>query len=106
MLGGLLICHRRNQDTVKVACDQLTSLLPGLKSNLKVNVCDGEKAIINNICEAFPCSLLMLLSKVQKDEILSDIFGNGGIVDSLDFEEFDFRTKQLMQNGKRIMELG
>ena len=44
-------------------------------------------------CESNIRDNLPLLSKVQKDEILSDIFGNGGIVDSLDFEEFNTRTK-------------
>ena len=63
MLGAILICHQRNHEIVKVACDQLISLLPGLKEYIKVNVCDGEKAITNNVCEAFQNSLLLLCNR-------------------------------------------
>ena len=41
------------------------------------------------------------MSKVQKDEILSDIFGNKGIVDNLSFEEFNSRTKTAYEKWEK-----
>ena len=115
MLGGLLVCHQRTKDVVKIACDALVSLVPGLKIHLQVNVCDGEKSIINNVCDTFPGSVLLICTRhvegnirdhlptvpqVQKNQIISDIFDDSGIVGSTDFEEFSERTNMAIERWR------
>ena len=63
MLGGLLLCHKKDEKTVKILCDEMLTLMPGLRYNLKVNVSDCEKAIINSVCETFPNATLLICTR-------------------------------------------
>ena len=60
MLGPILICHKKNQRSVKLLCDTLLDQCPGLGPNLKVLGADGENSILNQGCYAFPFAILLL----------------------------------------------
>ena len=60
MLGPILICHKKNETSVKLLCDTLLDHCPGLGPNLKVLGADEEKNILNQTCQAFPFAMLLL----------------------------------------------
>ena len=111
MLGPVLICHKKDEHSVKLLCDSIISKYPGLKNHLKVLGADGENSILNQTCNEFTSALLLMCTKHVKDnikqklpnieehekkEMINDLFGTmnvKGVVDSIDMDEFDRRMK-------------
>ena len=91
ILRSILICHKKDENTVKRLCDTILDSCPGLSLNLKVIGADGESSILNQACNAFPAALLIIcirhirenikrnlpssLPEETKKSILDEIFG-------------------------------
>ena len=60
MLGPILICHKKDERSVKLLCDTLLDHCPGSGPNLQVLGADGENSILNQACDAFPFTMLLL----------------------------------------------
>ena len=69
MLGPVSICHRRDENAVKLLCDALLDACPGLEENIKVLGTDGENSIINQACKAFPYAMLFVCFKHIEENI-------------------------------------
>ena len=69
MLGPVSICHRRDENAVKLLCDALLDACPGLEENIKVLGTDGENSIINQACNAFPYAMLLVCVKHIEENI-------------------------------------
>ena len=69
MLGTVLICPRKDENTVKLLCDRLLDACPGLEENIKVLGTDGENGIINQACNAFPYAMLLVCIKHIEENI-------------------------------------
>ena len=69
MLGPVSICHRRDENAVKLLCDALLDACPGLEENIKVLGTDGENSIINQACNAFPYAMLFVCFKHIEENI-------------------------------------
>ena len=65
MLGPVLICHKKDEKAVKLSCDTLLDASPGLAIGIKVLGVDGENSILNQTCNAFPCSVLKMLKRTS-----------------------------------------
>ena len=108
MLGSVLICHKKDEKTVKLLCDTLLDHSPGLATGIKVLGADGENSILNQICNAFPCAMLLLcvkhveedikrnltktMSDKKRNNIFRKIFGTHlykGLVDCETLQEFN-----------------
>ena len=57
MLGPVLICHRKDENAVKLLCDTLLDVCPSHEENIKVLGEDGENSIINQACNAVPYAM-------------------------------------------------
>ena len=108
ILGSILICHKKDENSVKRLCDTILYSCPGLSLNLKVIGADGESSILNQACTVFPAALLIIcithirenikrnlpssLPEKTKKSILDEIFGTPikkGLVDCIILCEFD-----------------
>ena len=69
MLGPVFLCHSRKETTTKVLFDAMLEVCPGLGAYLQVIGYDGEKALSNNGCAAFPAALLLLCANHAKKNI-------------------------------------
>ena len=63
ILGPVLICHRKDENAVKLLCNTWLDACPGLEENIKVLGVDGENSIINQACNAFPYAMLLVCVK-------------------------------------------
>ena len=69
LIGPVLICHKKDEMAVKMLCDAMLDKCPVLEHYLKVLGSDGERSIINQICNAFPAAMLLICIKHVKDNI-------------------------------------
>ena len=60
MLGPVLVCHKKNKKPVKLMCNTLLDVCPGLAENLRVLGADWENRILNQTCNRFPFATLLL----------------------------------------------
>ena len=60
MLGPVLVCHKKDEKAVKLLCDTLLDVCPGLAENLRVLGADGENRILNGTSNAIPFATLLL----------------------------------------------
>lgn len=113
MLGPVMICHKKDERVVKMLCDAMKEVAPGLENSVKVIGMDGEKSLINMTCKSFPSSLLLIcvrhkedncrrnmppMTEEKKKEIIGDIFGSNqrkGLIDCLSFEEYELKLNEL-----------
>ena len=113
MLGPVLVCHKKDKKAVKLLCDTLLDVCPGLAENVKVLGADGENSILNQTCNEFPFATLLLCIRhieenfqrklpknatdTKRNEVMTTIFGNDskkGLVDSQSIEEFETEVPQ------------
>ena len=116
MLGPVLICHRKDENAVKLLCDTLLDACPGLEENIKVLGADGENSIINQACNAFPYAMLLVcvkhieenikrnlpknITETKKKEILVYIFGNDtkkGLINYEPIEEYKNKVEEFYE---------
>ena len=93
LLGPILICHKNDENSVKLLCDNILDSCPGLSLNLKVIGADSERSILNQTCYAIP-SLPIKTKKI----ILDEIFGTPikkGLVDCITLRESDTKLEEL-----------
>ena len=76
MRGPILICHKKDERSVKPHCDTLLDHCPGLGPNLKVLGADGESSISNQACHAFPFVMLLLCIWHIEEKIKRNIPNN------------------------------
>ena len=113
MLGPVMICHKKDERVVKMMCDAMKEVVPGLENSVKVIGMDGEKSLINMTCKSFPNSLLLVcvrheedncrrsmppMTEEKKKDIIEDIFGSNqrkGLIDCLSFKEYDQKLNEL-----------
>lgn len=99
LLGPILICHKKDEKTVKAMCDTLKDDCSGLEKHLKVLGADGENSILHQTCHAFPNALLLVCLKHIKDNISSEVpkgkkkqvmkWLSDMVLNSKSFDEFD-----------------
>ena len=113
MLGLVLVCHKKDEKAVKLLCDTLLDVCPGIAENLKVLGADGENSILNQTYDAFPFASLLLFirhieenvqrnltknaTNTKRNEVMTVILGNDlkkGLVDSQSIEEFETEVEQ------------
>ena len=116
MLGPILICHKKDERSVKLLCDTLLDHSPGLGPNLNVLGADGENRILDQACHAFPFAMLLFciwhieenikgsfpnkIPDSKKNEIIK-IFENDiekGLVDCKSIEEFEQKLLQFYEH--------
>ena len=116
MLCPILICHKKNERSVKLLCDTLLDHCPGLGPNLKVLGAYGENSILSQACHALPFAMLLLciwhieenikrnfpdrVLDPKKNEIMKMIFGNDiekDLVDRESIEEFEQKLSQFYE---------
>ena len=66
MLGPVLIWH---ENAVKLLCDTLRDVCPGLQENINVLGQDRENRIINQTCSTFPYAMLLVCVKHIEEKI-------------------------------------
>ena len=116
MLGPVLVCHKKDEKTLKLLCDVLLDIWPGQAENLRVLGADGEKSILNQTCNTFPFATLLLcmcikhmeeniqrnLSKnatdIKRNEVMTVIFGSDSkkdlqIVKNCEEDSEEFETQ-------------
>ena len=69
ILVPILICYKKDENSVKPLCDTILDSCPGLSLNLKVIVADGESSISNQACNAFPTALLLICIRHIRENI-------------------------------------
>lgn len=86
MLGPVFLCHSRKETTTKVLFDTMLEACPGLAGYVQVIGYDGEKALSNNGCAAFPAALLLLCANHAKKNIqekLRDLINDSSLRKSI-----------------------
>ena len=73
MLGPVLVCHKKDEKAVKLLCDTLLDVCPGLAENLKVLGADGESNILNQTCNAFPFCNLIIVYQAYREKRFTEI---------------------------------
>ena len=103
-----LSATKKDEKALKLLCDTLLDASPGLATGIKVLGADGENSILNQTCNAFPCTMLLLcvenveenikqnlpetISENKRNNILRKIFGTHlckSLVDCETLMEFD-----------------
>ena len=115
MLGPVLVCHKKDEDSVRFLCHQMTSFTPGLEKYISIFGADGEQSVINTVCQVFSRAVLLLYYKHEQDNclrnmpampephkkaIMADLFGDTtheGLVDCNSFEEYNIAINNLHQ---------
>ena len=113
MLGPVLVCHKKDEKAVKLLCNTLLNVCPGLAKTLKVLGADGKISTLNQTCNAFPFATLLLsiryigvnvqrilpknVTDINRNEVMTAIFGSDskeGLMDSESIEEFETEVEQ------------
>ena len=102
-LGPVLLCYEKDEKAIKLLCDTLLDISPGLAENLKILGVDGENGILNQTCNAFTfATLLLCLRYTEENERNRHINNDCNIwkrfkkelVDSESVEEFKTEIEQ------------
>ena len=79
MLGPILLCHKRDEATVRMFYDAILDACEGIRYFLQVLGCDGEKSLFTIPCKIFPTVILLLClnhSKKNIKEKLNDLLND------------------------------
>ena len=69
MLGPVLVCHKKDEKVVKLLCDTLLDASPRSATGIKVSGAVGENSILNQTCNVFPCTMILLCVKNAEENI-------------------------------------
>ena len=68
MLGPVLICHRKDENTVKLLCNTLFYACRGFEENINVLGANGENTTINQACNALPYTMLLVCQVYRRKQ--------------------------------------